>query len=175
MLIKITRRKKQNKVSKSEFEITKLFLDYFESEYESDYSVTIDNSIIWCGDKVIAFPEHYSYINSDIPKDMALFRPLKNERHSNILIDMFEDLAMNVPMNSIEINEFINDNGKKRYNGHMTVYHKVVKESVIRSSPSIPILKTSIIAKVLFSKEDYSLYKTLLKQYLSEQKGDSDV
>lgn len=175
MLIKITRRRKPNKVSKAEFQITKLVLDYFDTEYEEDFSINVDESPLWCGEKLVAFPEHYSYINSEIPKDMVLFRPLKNERHSNILIDMFEDVAMNMPMDSLEINEFLNDNGKKRFTGYMIVGRKKVKESVIKSSPSIPILKTSIIAKLLFSRDDYETYKTLLKDFLYEQRGDCDV
>ena len=38
-----------------------------------------------------------------IPKNLMIFRPLKNEKHSNILIDMFDEL------NIIEKTPIIND------------------------------------------------------------------
>lgn len=171
MLIKITRKRKNNKITKNEFDITKMILDAFNCEYESDYSITIENAPLLYSDRVIAFPEHYSYINSDLNKDMILFRPLKNERHSNILIDMFEDYFMSEPMDSLEINEFLNDKNKKRYTGHIIVNGKLLKRSYIKSSPTIPVLKTSIIAKLLFNKDDYYKYKDKLNSFLYEQKG----
>ena len=37
MLIKITRKRKNNKITKNEFDITKMILDAFNYKYESDY------------------------------------------------------------------------------------------------------------------------------------------
>lgn len=168
MLIKLTRIRKP-KFSKNEFQITKMLLDALYVEYESDFSITIDSAPIYCGEKELNFPEHYSYIN-DFSKDRLIFRPLKNERHANILIEMFEESEINVNFDRIEINEYLNDNNKKRFKGYMIYKNDEVPNTNIKGSPSIAILKSTIIAKVLLSKKEYNKFKELLTAYLIEQK-----
>ena len=173
-LIKVTRIKNTQKMTKTEFIITKAILDALDAEYDSDHSILLESSYYYCGDKVIALPEHYTYVNDELDKDLILFRPLRNERHSNILIDMFEELKMSVPMDRLEINEYLNKNDKVRYSGYIIVNGNKMPNSYVKGSPSIPILKTSIIAQVLF-KEGYSNYSyedfsNLITQYLNEQK-----
>ena len=168
MLIKLTRIRKQ-KFSKYEFLITKMLLDSLYVEYESDFSITIDSAPIYCGEKEFSFPEHYSYIN-DFSKDRLIFRPLKNERHANILIEMFEESEMSLNFDRIEINEYLNDNNKKRFKGHMIYKNDQIPNTNVKGSPSIAILKSTIIAKVLLSKQEYTKFKELLTGYLMEQK-----
>ena len=168
MLVKLTRIRKP-KFSKNEFLITKMLLDALYVEYESDFSITIDSAPIYCGEKELNFPEHYSYIN-DFSKDRLIFRPLKNERHANILIEMFEESEMNLNFDRIEINEYLNDNNKKRFKGYMIHKNEAIPNTNVKGSPSIAILKSTIIAKVLLSKKEYSKYKELLTSYLIEQK-----
>ena len=168
MLIKLTRIRKP-KFSKYEFQITKMLLDSLYVEYESDFSITIDSAPIYCGEKEFSFPEHYSYIN-DFSKDKLIFRPLKNERHANILIEMFEESEINLNFDRIEINEYLNDNNKKRFKGCMIYKNDPIPNTNVKGSPSIAILKSTIIAKILLSKKQYSDFKELLTNYLMEQK-----
>ena len=173
MLIKITRKKKNNRYPESEFNVTKYLLDGFGIDYESDLSISLNLIAIYCGDRNLYFPEHYSYVNNIISDNNIIFRPLKNERHSNILIDMFEELDSNAYQ--LEITEFLNKNNKKRYKGYFICDGNIVKNSIIKSSPSIPILKTSIVAKMVLNDNEFNKYIELLKIYLAEQKGDKNV
>lgn len=168
MLIKLTRIRKP-KFSKYEFLMTKMLLDALYVEYESDFSITIDSAPIYCGEKEFSFPEHYSYIN-DFSKDRLIFRPLKNERHSNILIEMFEESDMSINFDKIEINEYLNNNNKRRFKGYMIYKNDPIPNTDIKGSPSIAILKCTIIAKILLSKNEYIKFKELLSNYLNEQK-----
>ena len=168
MLIKLTRIRKP-KFSKYEFQITKMLLDALYVEYESDFSITIDSAPIYCGEKELSFSEHYSYIN-DFSKDKLIFRPLKNERHANILIEMFEESDMSINFDRIEINEYLNDNNKRRFKGYMIHKNDQIPNTNVKGSPSIAILKSTIIAKILLSKKEYSDFKELLTNYLIEQK-----
>ena len=168
MLIKLTRIKKP-KFSKNEFLMTKMLLDSLYVEYEPDFSITIDSAPIYCGEKEFNFPEHYSYIN-DFSKDRLIFRPLKNERHANILIEMFEESEMSLNFDRIEINEYLNDNNKRRFKGYMIYKNEQIPNTNVKGSPSIAILKSTIIAKALLSKKEYIKFKELLTNYLMEQK-----
>lgn len=170
MPIKLTRIKENpNAFIKSEFIIVKKILDFLEIDYESDFSITKNCVPVYYGDREICFPEHFSY-TSLIPKEKILFRPLRNERHSNILIEMFEESEFNIDHDRLEINEFINNKGKKRFTGWLVSHGETIKNSIIKSSPSIPILKTSIVAKLLFNDCEYDVFKNMLSSYLSEQK-----
>lgn len=172
MLIPITRiQKNKNKISKNEFNITKMLLDSLDVEFESDYSMTKDYSPLLCGDRILSYTEFYNNIDS-IPKENVIFRPLKNERHSNILIEMFEESIENISMDKIEITEYLNKHGKKRYSGYIISHGHILKDSKITSAPSIPILKTSIVARTLLNKNDYEEYTKYLRKFLTDQKDD---
>lgn len=169
MLVKLTRIRK-NKFPINEFKITKMLLDALYVEYESDFTISQDSAPIYCGDKEISFPEHYAYIN-DFTKDQLIFRPLKNERHANILIEMFEESDMNVDFNRIEVNEYLNEKNKRRYKGSMIgINDKSISGTEISGCYSIPILKTSIIAKMVLSKKEYKEFRDLIIKYIIEQK-----
>ena len=170
-LIKLTRIRKQNKFPKEEFQITKKLLDTLDIEYETDLTISKDCAPIFCGDRELTFPEYYSYIDT-IPKEKLIFRPLKNERHSNILIEMFEESELMIPFDRIEIREFENENGKKRFSGYAVKGSQKIKKSSVKSSPSIPILKCTIIAKLMYDKKDYLEYRDMLALLLYSQKVD---
>ena len=172
-LIQIHRKKHKIKIDKSEFKLTQLLLKYLDIEYDDEFAITLNYAPIYCGEKTLAYTEHYSDINSEIPKDKVIFRPLISERHANILIEMFEDLGLN-DLYCIKIEEFINKNDKKKYRGYfLDKYNNIIDSTYIKSSPTIPILKSSIVAKSLFSKDDFLLYKEYLKDFLyNEQEGE---
>lgn len=167
-LIRITRIKKPNAYSKEEFSLTKKLLDALDVEYESDLTISKNCLPILCGDRELTFPEHYVYMDS-IQKDKLIFRPLKNERHANIIIDMFEE-SSKIDFDRIEIREFLNDNDKKRYSGYAIKGSEKVKKSTVKSSPSIPILKCTIIAKLIFDKKQYLEFRDMLAMFLYTQK-----
>lgn len=171
-LIHIHRKRNKNKIDKNEFNISKMLLDYFEADYGDDFEITYNYSPIYCGEKILAYTEHFSDINSDlIPKDKSIFRPLINERHANILIEMFEELGLN-DLYCINIEEFINKNGKKKYRGYFVdSKDNIIKSTYIKSSSTIPILKTSMVAKAIFNDNDFYLYRSYLKDFLYHEKS----
>ena len=167
-LIKITRIPQQkNKISESEFNITTLFIENFDIDYESDFSLSYGLLPLSCGDRLLGYCELYQNLPS-IPHDLMVFRPLKNEKHSNLIIDMFEELNI-IESDNMEIREFTK-NGKKRYSGCLKLGNQIIEESYIKSAPSIPILKVSIIAQLLLDDDDYNIFRQNLKSYLSRDK-----
>ena len=169
MKIKLTRiPPKIFKVSENEFNITRMFLDAFDIDCENDYSLTYNYLSLTCGDKLLAYTERYNQLKN-IPTNMMIFRPLKNEKHANTIIDMFDDLNL-IESDNIEIREF-SKNGKKKYSGYLKHGNKIIEESIIKSSPTIPILKTSVIAKTLFDEETYDEYRHNLYGFLTNNKS----
>ena len=163
-LIKLTRISPRNfKINKYEFNITKLLINALGIEYEPNYLISFDDSLIVCGDRYIAFTEQYKYLNN-IPKDLTIFRPIKNEKHANIIIDMFDELNI-IDSDNMEVTEFIKGN-KKKYSGYLRKGNTKIEESFVKSAPSIPILKVSIIANILFDEDEYNEYRENLSKYL---------
>lgn len=165
--IKLTRIPTKKKIDEFEFNITKLLIDALGIDYESDYLISFDDAPIICGDKYLAFTEHYKHINR-IPKDLAIFRPIRNEKHANIIIDMFDELDL-IEADNIEVTEFMKGN-KKKFSGYLKNGNEIIEESFVKSAPSIPILKISIIAKILFDDNDYDEYIKNLTSYLNRKK-----
>lgn len=158
---------KQFKINEYEYNITKLLINSLGIEYEPNYLLSFEDAPIICGDRYVAFTEHYKFINR-IPKNLAIFRPIKNEKHANIIIDMFDELNI-IDADNIEVTEFMKGN-KKKFSGYLKCGNKKIEESFVKSAPSIPILKISIIAKILFDEYEYKEYKENLMKYLG--KGD---
>ena len=154
-------KKEPPRISVPEFNITKLFLDAFEVDCESDYTLMYKYIPLSCGDRLLGYSEFYNQL-SNIPSTQMVFRPLKNEKHTNIIIDMFDDLNI-IEFNNMEIKEYIK-NGKKKYSGCLKNGNDVIDETFIKMAPTIPILKLSIIASVLFDIYDYdSFYENLME------------
>ena len=164
--IKLTRIQKHNKINKYEFNITSLFIYSFDIEYEKDYTLTRMYLPLKCGEKFLAYSESYDSLKN-IPKHLMIFRPLKNEKHANMIIDMFDDLNI-IESNNLEIKEFLGKKGKKKYSGYLRNGNTIIEESIIKSAPSIPILKISIIAKLLFDDTEYEQFYNNLKGFLSK-------
>lgn len=158
---------KQFKINEFEFNITKLLINALGIEFESGFLLSFDDAPIICGDRYIAYTEYYKFLNR-IPKDLAIFRPIRNEKHANIIIDMFDDLDI-IESDNIEVTEFMKGT-KKKYSGYLKCGNKKIDESFVKSAPSIPILKVSIIAKMLFDDYEYKQYKENLMKFLG--KGD---
>ena len=163
-LIKLTRiHSKPFEVREYEFNITKLLINALGIEYDSNYLISFNDMPILCGDRYLAFTEQYKYLRK-IPKDLSIFRPIKNEKHANIVIDMFDELNI-IDSDSVEIVEFMKNN-KKKYSGYLKHGNKIIDESIVKSAPSVPILKISIIANVLFDDDEYTKYRDNLSNYL---------
>lgn len=170
MPIRISKRKKNNRISKSEFELTSQLLDAFEAEIDDEYKIIVDYVPLCCADKELAFSEHYSNLNTEIPKDKMLFRPLRNERHSNILIEMFEQLNENI-IERLEIEEYLNKNNKKRYSGYFigkNIYGKDerIEKSYVKNIPSVPCLKAAIVAKCMLEDNEYEEFIIKMKDMI---------
>ena len=161
------RLKSRNKISKSEFIITNLFINYLELELDSDYTLSFMLLPLICNDKQLGYTENYMFIKN-IPSSLALFRPIKNEKHANLIIDMFDDLNI-IDFDSLEIKEFMK-NDKKKYSGYLKKNNIIVEGSEVPSAPSIPILKLSIVAQLLFDSDDYMTYYDNLIQYLKKKR-----
>lgn len=156
---------KQFKVNEFEFNITKLLIDALGIEYESGYLLSFDDAPIICGDRYIAYTEQYKFLDR-IPRDLAIFRPIRNEKHANIIIDMFDELNL-IDSDNMEVTEFMKGN-KKKYSGYLKCGNKMIEESFVKSAPSIPILKVSIIANILFDDDEYQEYKDNLVNFLNK-------
>lgn len=165
-LIKLTRiPPKKPKISISEFNITTLFINEFELDYESDFSLSYKYLPLTCGDRTLGYAEKYEMIDL-VPKEFSLFRPLKNDKHANLIIEMFDDLNL-IRSDNLEIKEFMK-NGRKKYSGYLLNGTKVLKRSIVKIAPSIPILKVSIIASIMLDHETYEYYYKNLINYLSK-------
>lgn len=156
------------KITEYEFNISKLFLDYFEIDVESDYSLSYNYKQLYFKGKPMAYAERYIDIPY-IPKTMSIFRPLKNELHSNLIIELFEESECNRTYPYMEIKEFIKD-GHKKFSGFLKVKNDIIRRSIVKSAPSIPILKTSIIANTIFNYDDLSEYRYNIKEYINSFK-----
>lgn len=171
--IKLTRiTPKQFKISQQEFNITKLLIDALGIEFDTGYMLSFDDAPIICGDRYLAYTEHYKFLEK-IPKDMAIFRPIKNEKHANIIIDMFDELNI-IDSDTMEVTEVTKPNGKKKFSGYLKCGGRIIEESKVKSAPSITILKISIIAKLLFDDNVYDEYMKNLTEYLGNVKNNQN-
>lgn len=167
-LVRISKRKKSNRIPKSEFRLTSQLLYVFDTEIDDDYSILKDYVPLTCGDKELAYSEHYPSLSTEIPKNKVIFRPIKNERHSNILIEMFEELNESL-VERLEVEEYLNKNGKKRYSGYFVCKNNNRKDSKlydteVKGLPSISALKTAIVAKAMLSDDEYDEFIETLKE-----------
>lgn len=160
------RYRSRNKITKSEFIITNLFINYLELELDSDYTLSFMLLPLICNDKQLGYTENYMFIRN-IPSSLALFRPLKNEKHANLIIDMFDDLNI-IDFDSLEIKEFTK-NDKKKYSGYLKKNNSIIEGSEVPSAPSVSILKLSIVAQLLFDSDDYMIYYNNLIKYLKRK------
>ncbi len=155
------------KVNKYEFNITTMLIQNLDIEYESDYTISYDNTTIECCDRFLGYSENY-YALQDIPPEIAIFRPIKNEKHANIIIDMLEYSGF-IDFTYLEVRESIINN-KKKFSGWLTKNHEIIDGTYVKSAPSVPILKTSIAAKILFDDIDMSKYMENLINFLNVNK-----
>ena len=161
MLINIKPRKKYKfKVSESEFIMTKLLLENLYVDFEDDYQLSFNYGLISYNNSLLHFPERYNSF-ANIPNNCTLFRPLKNDKHANILIDMFEQLNI-IDTDSLTILENINDKNIKTYQGYFTYKGKKVDKSYTYNAPTIAVLKSFMIAKLILDTDDYDTFMSNL-------------
>ena len=167
----IIKKRKQNLlgINRYEFDITNTLIGLFDIDYESDFSLSYENSPIYIGGKLLGYCQDFDDINKIPIKEISVFRPLRNDRHADILIKMFEDLDI-IDIDSLEIKEYDTDKGK-RYSGSFKKNNSIIDGTLIKSSPSIPILKISIVANMLLDENEYKIYYNNLLKYLSSGKN----
>lgn len=172
MIIKIAPREKRNIfsiISRSEFEITKMLLDVLDADIEYDNSIIYQYAPITMNDRIFVYAERYFDLDKvSKMENTILFRPLKSDKHANILIRMFEDLDL-IDFDSLEIIENVLDNGRIKYSGYLKKGDKIIQGSYIKTAPSISILKVSIIANLLMNSEEYNKYYKYLLEYLHKR------
>ena len=105
------RRSPRFKISEYEFNITKLILDAFDIDIESDFQLTYNYNPIMISGQPVYYTDQYAALPG-ISKDLNIFRPLKNDKHANILIDMFEELDI-IEIDNLTILEYENKYGRK--------------------------------------------------------------
>ena len=172
MYIKMTRiRRRKSKISEAEFELTSQFLHMLDLDVDSDFTIYSDLYLdpLMCGSKYLGFAERFSSI-SKIPKELAIFRPFRNEKHANIIIELFEEFNY-IDFDTLEINDYEKD-GKIKYSGWLTKDGQVVEGSYIKTSPSAAILKMSIIAALMMDADEHKQYMENLMTFL--KRGDNN-
>lgn len=162
MPIRIAREYPSIKISPNEFIITNLFINNLDLECFDNFIIHKDFIPLMCGEKYLCYSDIYHMLKY-IPQSEAIFRPLKHEKHANIIIDMFDALDL-IDMDGLEVEERIIDN-KKKYCGYIKKNGKIIKKSYVHHAPTIPIVKCSVIANVLFDKYDYDIFKSNLMEY----------
>lgn len=154
-----SRRKFKFKISEIEFKLTKLLLDNLDIDYESDYTLSFNYLPIIYNNSPLCFAERYiSLLN--IPNNKVIFRPIKNDKHANILIDMFDRLGI---INSDNL--IILSDGDNAYKGYFTYNGKKIEKSYTYNAPTIPILKSFMVAKLLLDSDDYNIFLNNLLEY----------
>lgn len=164
--------KKPTYISEYEFKITKMLLDALCIDCESDYTITYNSCPLWSGSKLIGYTERYSSI-PDVPKELSLFRPLRFEKHANILIDMFTD-SEEIPVDALEIQEYI-ENDRKFYKGYFVYKGTPIENGTIEKARTPSVLKTSVVAKLLLDDMEYLEFTELLKKYFNRGKSHDTV
>lgn len=167
---------KKNKISEIEFNMTKQFIQLLEMYCDNDYTIHNDNELcdapLSCKTKLLGFCERYESL-SNIPKDMVIFRPFKNEKHANIIIELFEDLNY-IEFDSLEINDYEKD-GRLKYSGWLVKDGKIIDGSYIKTAPSLPILKMSILASLLMEPDEHKQYINNLMLFLRKGEYRNDT
>jgi len=158
-------------MSKNEFDITNKLLNYLGVEFESDSTITLEYVQITCGNHILSFPEKYNTLET-MGREHHLFRPLKSEKHANMLIDMFEE---SYPSNidALEISEKpatskkqLYELGPILYSGFLISKSMKIGASEILDIPSIPALKCAIVAKMLLPDYEHEIFNTKLSDFL---------
>lgn len=171
MKIYIAPRKKHRfKISKNEFILTKLLIDNLYIDFESNYELTSNCVTLSYNNVPLHFAESYIAL-VNIPNDKIIFRPLKNDKHANILIDMFEQLNI-IKTDSLTILED-DYNESKTYKGYFTYNGKKIDKSYTYNAPTIPVLKSFMIAKLILDFDDYNIFLNNLIEFNRYSKSKS--
>lgn len=156
------RRRFKFKVSEYEFILTKLLLDNLYVDFEPDYELSFNCNPLSYNGSLLHFAERYLSL-MNIPNDETIFRPLKSDKHANVLIDMFEQLEL-IETDGLTIMEY-EENGNKLYKGYFTNNCKKIDKSYTYNAQSIPILKSFMVAKLLLDSDDYNIFINNLMQF----------
>lgn len=170
------RKKYKPKLSQNEYIMTKLLIDNLYIDYELDYKLSFNYNLIIYNDTFLHFPERYSLLGN-MPNSYTLFRPLKSDKHANILIDMFDQLDI-IKTDSLTILESNDDNGNKTYRGYFTYKGKKVDKSYTYNAPTTAILKSFMVAKLILDSDDYDIFINNLMSFTrrySNHRGNENV
>lgn len=163
MNIVISSRKNKYKISETEFTLTKLLLDNLYVDVESNYELSFNYVTLSYNTVPLHFAETYNSL-MNMPSNKTVFRPLKNDKHANILIDMFEQLNI-IKTDSLTILESVDENDVKTYKGYFTYNGKKVDKSYTYNAPTTPVLKCFMIAKLILDSYDYDIFISNLIEF----------
>lgn len=162
------RKKFKFKITETEFILTKLLLDNLYVDFEPEYKLSFNCNIVSYNGTPLHYSERYASL-SNIPNDLTIFRPLKNDKHANVLIDMFEQsniietTSLVIKETGINLSSMTRD--EKTYEGYFTNNGHTINKSFTYNAPTIPILKSFIIGKMILNKEDYNIFISNLMEY----------
>lgn len=158
-----SRKKNRFKISETEFILTKLLLDNLSVDVESNYELSFNYITLSYNGSPLHFAETYNSL-MNIPNNKTIFRPLKNDKHANILIDMFEQLDI-IKTDSLTILEDIDQNEIKTYKGYFTYNGKKIGKSYTYNAPTTTVLKSFMIAKLILDSYDYDIFISNLIEF----------
>lgn len=158
-----SRRKNRFKISETEFILTKLLLDNLYVDVESNYELSFNCITLSYNGTPLHFAETYNSL-MNIPNSKVIFRPLKNDKHANILIDMFEQLDI-IKTNSLTILESVDQDEIRSYKGYFTYNGKKIDKSYTYNAPTTAVLKSFMIAKLILDSYDYEIFLSNLIEF----------
>jgi hypothetical protein len=144
-------KKKHKKMTKLEYDITKSIIDILDIDTDSDYSLFFGVSYLEAKKKQLAFPSQYISVNR-LTQEQALFRPLKVEKHANLVIEMFEALT-DMHTDHYEVSD---DDGINR--GFFVANGKKLKDTEVFNLDTSSLLKTSSVMKIMMDNDDFKEY-----------------
>lgn len=164
-------RDEKDRINIYEYNISKMFIYYLELDIEMNGLLTKYSAFIQCGDKLLSYHEKLKSVNNLFgDNSISIFRPLKLEKHTNLIIDMFDELYA-IDFESLDIYESTNPNtGKRYYYGGLSRRGLSIEKSFVNSAPSIPILKSCVIVNMVFNDDDKAEFYTNLNNFLRNNK-----
>ena len=155
-----------HKIPEYEYNMTSMLINALDIEYERDMRLSYNYIIMYLGQRDLLFPRQYVDLDK-IPKGSLIFRPFKNERHANLLVDIFDEEYDLTDSLTIEEEE---RNDRKLYSGYFTKDGVKINKSYVYKCPSPAFLKSYMVAKMVLDKNEYIDFSTNLKLLLNRGK-----
>jgi hypothetical protein len=155
-----TKRNKKVRMHREEYEAVRQLLNSLDVEFEDDYTLSHNYRQICQNNQPLYFPDNYGCLPF-LEKGQTLFRPLQSERHSNIIIDMFEDLFPK-EIDCFEIQ--ITGDDTLSYTGYFTSDGTKLEDSEVIGMSSIQSLKCACVAKMIMTESEFEEFMEKLQK-----------